>query len=286
MGLAECQGEVCVDELELAVDEIGPWTEIKLDIVREYAAAYSRILAAQRPEFHHLYVDAFAGPGVHLSRQSGDFVLGSPLNALLVKPPFEEYHFIDLDSARVSQLRELVAECSNCYPHYGDCNKVLLEEILPLCEWGDRRRALWLLDPYSYNYHWAVVEAAGRKRSVEVFFNFPIMAINRTVGQRDRSKVSNESRSRMTAFWGDDSWTEVVHSATGSLFEEYKQKASGSSIVDAYRVRLRTVAGFGHVSEALPMRNTKGGVVYYLLFASQKPVAAKIVRDIFAKYKR
>ena len=29
-------------------DEIGYWSEIKLDIVREYAVAYSTILSAQR----------------------------------------------------------------------------------------------------------------------------------------------------------------------------------------------------------------------------------------------
>jgi len=268
------------------VDEIGPWSEIKLDIVREYAAAYSTVLTAQHtPEFHHIYVDAFAGAGVHLSRQTGEFVLGSPLNALLVKPPFREYHFIDLDSERVAQLRALVAEHENCYVHARDCNEVLLEEVLPRCRWGDCHRALWLLDPYSYNYHWSVVEAAGREESVEVFLNFPIMAINRTVGQRDQSRVSDESKSRMTAFWGDDSWQKVVHSAVGTLFEEFPSKASGDSIVNAYRARLHNTARFAYVSEALPMRNTKGGVVYYLVFASQKPVANKIARDIFAKHR-
>jgi hypothetical protein len=29
-------------------DEIGYWSELKLDIVRDYASAYSRIMAAQR----------------------------------------------------------------------------------------------------------------------------------------------------------------------------------------------------------------------------------------------
>ena len=33
------------------------------------------------------------------------------------------------------------------------------------------------------------------------------------------------------------------------------------------------------------MRNTCGAVVYYLFFASQKPVAQKIVTSIFKKYR-
>jgi len=86
-------------------DEIGVWSEVKLDIVREYAVKYSTILAKQR--LKHIYIDAFAGPGVHLSRQTGGWVLGSPLNALAIQPPFKEFHFIDADGNRAAQLKEL-----------------------------------------------------------------------------------------------------------------------------------------------------------------------------------
>ena len=42
-------------------DEIGYWSEIKLEIVRDYAAAYSTILT--KKNLPHVYVDAFAGAG-------------------------------------------------------------------------------------------------------------------------------------------------------------------------------------------------------------------------------
>ena len=77
------------------LDEIGPWSEIKLDILRDYAAPYSRILKSNG--FHHGYIDAFSGPGLHVRKAGGEEVLGSPLVALGVEPPFDEYHFIDLD---------------------------------------------------------------------------------------------------------------------------------------------------------------------------------------------
>jgi three-Cys-motif partner protein len=63
-------------------DEIGYWLEIKLEIIRKYAQAYSTILSKRRLE--HVYVDAFAGAGIHLARSTGQFVSGSPLNALLI----------------------------------------------------------------------------------------------------------------------------------------------------------------------------------------------------------
>src|ERR1700684_700307 len=92
-------------------DEIGYWSEIKLDIVREYAAAYSRILTAKN--LPHVYIDAFAGAGQHLSRQTREFVAGSPLNALKVEPPFKEYHFIDLNAAKMDHLQSLAGANPN-----------------------------------------------------------------------------------------------------------------------------------------------------------------------------
>lgn len=83
-------------------DEIGYWSEIKLDIVKNYAVAYSRILSAQKnPSLEHVYVDAFAGPEGHVSRRTGQFIPGSPLNALLIGPPFCAYHLIDIDGQKV-----------------------------------------------------------------------------------------------------------------------------------------------------------------------------------------
>ena len=56
-------------------------------------------------------------------------------------------------------------------------------------------------------------------------------------------------------------------------------------IVAAFRERLKNVAGFRHVPEPVAMRNKMGAVVYYLFFASPKPVARDIVTFIFDKYR-
>jgi hypothetical protein len=40
-------------------DLIGPWSEVKLEILRDYAGPYSKILAANG--FRHHYIDGFAG---------------------------------------------------------------------------------------------------------------------------------------------------------------------------------------------------------------------------------
>jgi len=140
--------------------EIGTWSEAKLEIDRKYAKAYSTILSKQE-KLTHLYIDAFAGPGLHRAKLSGRFVTGSPLNALQVEPPFAEHHFIDLDNERVRALEEVAADHSGVHLYQGDANRVLIEDIFPHLEYTSFRRALCLLDPYGLDLRWEVIRRAG-----------------------------------------------------------------------------------------------------------------------------
>jgi three-Cys-motif partner protein len=264
------------------IDAIGYWSEIKLDIIKEYAQAYSTILSRQK-NISFAYIDGFAGAGVHLGT-SGDWVPGSPLNALRVHPPFNDYYLIDLDDRRVSLLEKLTASHPNVHLYGGDCNRILLEKVFPNIKYEDYRRGLCLLDPYGLHLQWSVVATAGRMRSMELFVNFPLMDMNMNVLLHDPPKVDVRQAARMTSFWGDESWRDVAYSTTGNLFG-FPEKVTNQAMVGAYRDRLMRIAGFKYVPEPMPMRNTKGAEVYYLFFASQKPVAQKIVRDIFEKYR-
>ncbi len=270
----------------LKFDEIGYWSEIKLDIIKAYAREYSKILSNQ-PGFHHVYIDAFAGAGKHISKTTKSFIPGSPLNALNVEPPFPEYYFIDIKRSRVRALSEIAEQKPNVHVYEGDCNEILLQEIFPKVRFEDFRRGLCLLDPYGLDLDWRVIEAAGRKRekgSIEIFLNFPLMDMNRNVFWRNPERVSGRNLERMNRFWGDESWREIVYDTTGNLFG-FPEKQSNFVIAHAFQKRLRDVAGFKYVPEPLPLRNTKGAIVYYLFFASPKPVAARIVSYIFDKYR-
>ena len=252
--------------------------------MRKYAAAYSTILASKG--FHHVYIDAFAGAGIHLSRVTSEPVLGSPLNALLVSPSFQEFFFIDLDSQKTDLLKQLVGERQNVHVFQGDCNEVLLAEVFPNVRWEDYRRGLCLLDPYGLHLDWKVILEAGKMKTIDMFLNFPIMDMNRNFLWRNPEKVGDEGINRMNAFWGDDSWHKIAYKEEQTLFGLREVKEESVVIVDAYCQRLKNVAGFEYVARPLPMHNTRGAIVYYLLFASQKRVAEEIVDDIFSKYEK
>jgi three-Cys-motif partner protein len=270
-------------------DEIGIWSEVKLAIIREYASAYSTIMEAYRRErirsLRWIYIDAYAGPGYHLSRTSGEMVEGSPLIALSTNPPFHEYHFIDTEQQRARQLRELAGERPDVFVYSEDCNQVLLREVFPRARYGDYRRALCLLDPYNIDLTWQVIEAAGKARSVEVFVNLMIMDINRNAMRRNPDESIQSKMDQLTKLWGDESWKEAGYATDRDLFGE-PEKVSNEEFAEAFRQRLKKKAGFKYAPSPMPMKTRSNSTIYYLYFASQKPAAERIVSDIFDKYRR
>ena len=122
-------------------------------------------------------------------------------------------------------------------------------------------------------------------RSVEIFINFPTMDMNRNILWRNPDDVTPEQLHRMSAFWGDDSWRTAAYHRRNLFDIEMKAENANQAVVDAFRTRLKEVAGFGYVPEALPMRNTAGFVVYYLVFASANATGGHIVTDIFDRYR-
>lgn len=264
-------------------DEINYWSEIKLEIVREYASAYSTILHAQK-NLKHIYIDAFAGAGIHISKNTGGFVAGSPLNALRVTPPFEEYHLIDLDGQKADSLRKIAGDRSDVIIYKGDCNTILLQKVFPRVKYEAYRRALCLLDPYGLHLNWEVMRTAGNMKTIEIFLNFPIADMNRNVLLRSPDSMDPKQVSRMNMFWGDESWRRAAYDKSGNLFGR-EEKTTNAAIVEAFQKRLKTVAGFQFVPDPIPMRNSNNAVVYHLFFASNKPVASNIVKQIFDKYR-
>lgn len=266
----------------LEFDEIGYWSEVKLSILDDYAKPYNQILRSNG--LKTVYIDAFAGAGHHIAKGSGELVKGSPARALTVDPPFDFFHFVDMDHSRTEELARLSSMYSTAKIYHGDANVILPRDVFPEVQWKQYRRALCILDPYGLDLDWALIEAAGKSKTIEIFLNFPVMDMNRNVLWHDDQRVQAVQRERMTRFWGDESWYADAYSAENNLFG-YPEKVSNDEVAAAFRKRLKDVAGFKSVPAPIPMRNSTGATVYYLFFAAHKPVAENIVTDIFNKYR-
>jgi three-Cys-motif partner protein len=209
--------------------------------LEKYAKAYSTILASQKnPSLYHVYIDAFAGAGIHLSRTDQQLIPGSPLNALNVRPPFREYHLIDIKPKKVENLKKLIGDRSGVSIYEGDCNQILLENVFPRVRYEDYRRGLCILDPYGLDLDWNVISRAGQIKTIDLFLNFPVADMNRNVLWHDPERVSAAQAGRMTAFWGDESWRDIAYQTSGNLFE-FPEKQPNDVVAEAFRQRLRRV---------------------------------------------
>ena len=272
-------------------DNIGVWSEIKLDIIKEYANAFTRIMKKQDWCKGYVYIDAFAGAGVHISRRTGEFVPGSPLNALEIENPFTEYHFIDIDKIKAEALENLTRERPNISIYAEDCNGSLVKKIFPSLRYKSKKRALCILDPYGLHLYWETILEAAKLRTTEIFLNFPIMDMNRNVLHKDLLSADPEQIERMNRFCGSEEWQEILYKEDmqmGLFGNTYRTKIVDSNIKlgDWFRVeRLKKAAGFKFAPEPVLMRNSKGGPLFFLFFASHNETGPKIVSDIFSKYR-
>jgi three-Cys-motif partner protein len=247
-----------VTDLPFEFDEIGIWSELKLEIVEKYGSAYTKAFAGS-PELKKYYIDAFSGGGVHVSKGTKKLVEGSPARALKITPAFDGYYFIDLDTDKTEYLRSICAGRPGVNIHTGDANAYLTQTVLPRIQYKNRTRALCLLDPYGLDLDWSVMHQAGQSKAVDMFLNFPVMDMNRNAIWRNRDLVPQSGVERMTRFWGDDSWVRAAYqeSPQGNLFGTELVKQGNEQIVAAFRERLKKVAGFDFVPDPLPMRNTR-----------------------------
>jgi three-Cys-motif partner protein len=229
------------------------------------------------------------GQGLHVTKSGREEVLGSPLVALSVQPPFDEYHFIDLDGEKVDFLRNQVGNRPDVTFYNADSNEVMLKSVLPRFTFAKRTRALCVLDPYALTLDWNVVRSAGTSGAVEVFINFPVHQMNRNCKRENISEILPGELAAMDRFWGDRSWHAAMFrpSVQRTLFgDEEMDKTENRALVSAYCKRLNEIAGFGFVADPLAMRNSRNAVVYYLIFARPNRTGWRIVQDIYRKYGR
>jgi three-Cys-motif partner protein len=268
----------------LEFDEIGVWSELKIEIIKSYAASYAKILAKQ-PRLRFSYIDGFSGPGEHRRKRTGERVLGSPMEVLAITPRFNEYHFVDLDGEKIRHLESQIGRRGDVYTYVGDSNLILPSKVFPRVRYRDYKRGLCLLDPYGLHLDWEVIRSAGAARSIEIFLNFPAADMQRNVFWHNYTGVDASDIERMDRYWGDHSWRQIAYETVRDLFGEKEQRAELKAVVSAFADRLKGAAGFQYVPDPLPMRNDQGAIVYFLFFASQNETGAKIASALFKKHR-
>jgi len=286
----------------------GHWTDTKLELVRKYLQAYTRIFDKnpKARKLHTIYLDAFAGTGYRTTQaQSNDsflfdlgegenqtFLKGSARIALEVEPPFKEYIFIERDALYVRELENLRSEFLSRRP----CIRVENQEANSfLREWVQRidwrmTRAVVFLDPYGMQVDWQVIQALGKTKAIDIWLLLPVgMAINRLLTKA--GPPPEKWAEALTRIFGTEEWKSAFYSRKKqqTLFgeEEVHSKDTNFDAIGKFFLSRLQTAFVAVAPHPFVLRNSRNNPLYWLCFASGNPkgapTAVKIAKDILKR---
>jgi three-Cys-motif partner protein len=282
----------------------GHWTKTKLDILRKYLEAYTKILS--KTPYKFAYIDAFAGTGSiegekdfrkikklfpeypELYRKSS--IGGSAQIALDVTPHFQKFIFVEAKKSHAQALRQLREK----YPKFNieiinaDANDYLID----LCEnrkWNNSRAVLFL-DPYGMQVQWKTYEAIAKTKAIDLWILFPLgIAINRLL--KKDGKIDEVNKIKLDEIFGTKAWYDKFYQKSNSktLFgpeDEMKKNIGFENISKFFIERLEDI--FPYVVD-IPknLYNSKNNPIFILCFAASNPdagkLATKIAKDIIKR---
>jgi three-Cys-motif partner protein len=288
----------------------GSWTTDKLERVRKYLAAYTKIFKTNVRAKHlrTTYVDAFAGTGTRVDSPADDAVLGNSLFgltgdsdvdsfkkgsariALEVEPPFDEYIFIERNAERAAELESLrtAFAARDIRVERAEAN-AFLRSWCSQMNWR-RNRAVVFLDPYGMQVEWRTIEAIADTEAIDLWWLVPVgIGLNRLLTSGGPPPL--EWAEALTRSLGTDEWRSVFYARSDEpmLFPDdvSEHKVAGVDILGRF-VLDRLKSAFADVAaNPLTLRNSKNTPIYLLCFAAGNPkkarTAVNIAQDILKK---
>lgn len=209
------------------------------------------------------WVELFAGPGQLYVKETGEFVPGSPLEAMRIRRPFDGYVFADLSEPCAESLRRRVGTNPRAHVLCGDANGAeLRDKIARLVP----RNALVVLygDQEGLDLQWDTVKHfIDRYGMLDLLLNLPTAGAVRALAAGYDKKAA----------------AMLDHVEPQRLIEG--SAAKGASISDWYRRRL-AAEGFDKIEGVTIYLSGRKRELYDLLLASRHPLAPRFFAEAVA----
>ncbi|WP_338848757.1 three-Cys-motif partner protein TcmP [Massilia sp. W12] len=258
----------------------GPWTEIKLDVLKQYLEFFNTALQyspSEKNPFRRVYIDTFAGTGrCDIQVGAGNIlqIEGSAKIAIETNPEFDEIHLADLKHKHVQALENLAVQDGKkrVFVHEKDANIALLE-ILNKINWRATRGVLFL-DPYGMAVRWSSLERIAATQAIDVWYLFPISAVCRQAAN-NFSKIDERKAASLDAVLGTEAWRAQFYkeSGQGNLFDGHdsvlERQVAHQQITAWFQSRLMTIFK-GWVNDPILLPDI-GSPQFALFFAVSNP---------------
>ncbi|MFH1324509.1 MAG: three-Cys-motif partner protein TcmP [Nanoarchaeota archaeon] len=238
-------------------NEFQPWTPLKL-VLLNYALDTCTTIIRRKEFFKKMYyIDLFAGSGINKIKGSNDFLIGSPLVAVLnYSIDYDLMFFCEDDpdyssalSARLAYFRK-----SSLKPIPKDCN-LCLNQIMKVVN-NQNVYAFFFVDPYFMEFGWDSMKKIlniNRNYTIgrDILFTFMSGVIIRFIGL---AKKGGSEGAGLTKFFGSESWKNV-----NSIDEAVK----------LYKTRILEETP-QTVVKTIKVKSDKHGFCYHLFFITNK----------------
>lgn len=259
------------DDGLLAYD-VGGWAADKYRRLGMYAEIFSTGMKRQWDT--RVYLDLFSGPGFARLRESGKWVLGSPLIALSVPDRFDRYILADENAAAIAVLRQRVARMlpdNEVQYLTGDANDRAADIIREIPVSG-KVLSFCFLDPYKLNISFDTVRALAADRPID----FLILLALHIDANRNLDRYVQEESEVIDRFLGDSGWRdrwEAAHRKGGRFVPFLAMEYGGR------------MASLGYIPMSLDRMvkvrtHEKRLPLYYLAFFSRNPTGLRFWQEV------
>jgi len=214
------------DTLEVGEDgllcpEVGAWTETK----HSFASLYAELFSSGMKEkwSRRIYVELYAGAGYSRVRGTARVIAGSPLRALTLEHPFDEYVFCEENPENLKALKIRVERhAPNASVAYieGDCNQKVKDILarIPAGSRTDTVLTLCFVDPYDIGIEFETL----RMMSARFVDFLVLLAVFMDANQNYDRYIKTEGV-RVERFLGSMSWRErwSIAQQNGTLFPQF-----------------------------------------------------------------
>ncbi|MCH8826620.1 MAG: three-Cys-motif partner protein TcmP [Chloroflexi bacterium] len=245
-------------EIKMASDGLpallqGIWSKDKLHFLKYFMALFTTGMKNRWPI--RSYVELFSGPGINIDQRSDEEFWGSAMHAFACATPFTHLYLNDWNDILISALeqrQQKLFPSANAKYYVQDCNDVArhIAEELP-------RNGLTLafIDPWKYEIKFNALMALVENARADLVVTFNHVAIKR--GAHLEIQMVDE-------FLDDDSWRDRYFASMSDV-----TNPPTAVLIDTFRSGLSTRLGYEHFGHPVPIRNTIGNTIFYLLFASK-----------------
>lgn len=254
------------------------WSEVKLDILGKYLEGFTK---ASKRALGTLYLDLFAGMYDNPRRYHTGTFPGSSRVALEMQPAFtrvvlfEKTSYADLEYS----IKEERPNDNRWSIYPGDCNEQIEAALSELYSYR-QYPTFAFLDPTGLQVKWQTVEKlagwrADQKTKVELWILFPEPAVARVLGLR--GVRGQKAAARLDEIFGNSNWV-AIHKQR--IAKKITAEGMRQRFVDLYRWQLEKTLGYKD-THGLAITNTNGQPLYTMIFASDHPVGAKIMKHVY-----